>query len=239
MRAIRIWSWAAGGARHAPAPGSTAAVAACVSSTCVLEKAYLPAHTLSLSRRLAHLPQEHAWQNSWGLTTRTLGVMIMTHGDDKGLVLPPRVAPKQVCVWCLLRCVGKRGLAAGLGLPHASQNVVVPLHSARMRRAVGAFPHIQNNLSPGAPLTQHLRHALLWHSSLVHACLVASVCGAGPVTAIITICICSCLPSPLLRQVVIIPIPKGSSPPEVIAEMNDRADVMKKELEAAGKAPFN
>jgi len=35
-------------------------------------------------------------QNSWGMTTRTLGVMIMTHGDDKGLVCPPRVAPKQL-----------------------------------------------------------------------------------------------------------------------------------------------
>mmetsp|Transcript_32826 Transcript_32826/g.93157 ORF Transcript_32826/g.93157 Transcript_32826/m.93157 type:complete len:545 (-) Transcript_32826:388-2022(-) len=36
------------------------------------------------------------WQNSWGLTTRSIGVMIMVHGDDKGLVLPPRVAPCQV-----------------------------------------------------------------------------------------------------------------------------------------------
>eukprot|EP00798_Chlamydomonas_sp_ICE-L_P007522 gene7522-669_t len=40
----------------------------------------------------------HAWQNSWGMTTRTIGVMIMTHGDDKGLVLPPRVAPQQVVI---------------------------------------------------------------------------------------------------------------------------------------------
>lgn len=32
------------------------------------------------------------YQNSWGLTTRTIGVMIMVHGDDKGLVLPPNVA---------------------------------------------------------------------------------------------------------------------------------------------------
>ncbi|EFA76021.1 prolyl-tRNA synthetase [Heterostelium album PN500] len=39
-----------------------------------------------------------AWQNSWGLTTRTIGVMIMVHGDDKGLVLPPRIAPIQVVV---------------------------------------------------------------------------------------------------------------------------------------------
>ena len=36
------------------------------------------------------------WQNSWGCTTRTIGVAIMVHGDDKGLVLPPRVAPVQV-----------------------------------------------------------------------------------------------------------------------------------------------
>ena len=40
--------------------------------------------------------REHVWQNSWGLTTRTIGVMVMVHGDDKGLVLPPAVAPQQV-----------------------------------------------------------------------------------------------------------------------------------------------
>lgn len=38
------------------------------------------------------------YQNSWGITTRTIGVMIMVHGDDKGLVLPPRVAPLQAVV---------------------------------------------------------------------------------------------------------------------------------------------
>lgn len=37
----------------------------------------------------------HVWQNSWGLSTRVIGVMIMVHGDDKGLVLPPRVAKVQ------------------------------------------------------------------------------------------------------------------------------------------------
>jgi len=40
---------------------------------------------------------EVAWQTSWGLTTRTIGVMVMLHGDDQGLVLPPLVAPLQ-CV---------------------------------------------------------------------------------------------------------------------------------------------
>ncbi|KAL1896893.1 hypothetical protein Cpir12675_002614 [Ceratocystis pirilliformis] len=37
----------------------------------------------------------HVWQNSWGLSTRVIGVMIMIHGDDKGLVLPPRIARTQ------------------------------------------------------------------------------------------------------------------------------------------------
>ena len=38
------------------------------------------------------------WQNSWGLTTRTIGVMVMVHSDNQGLVLPPRVAPLQVVI---------------------------------------------------------------------------------------------------------------------------------------------
>ncbi|XP_014217472.1 bifunctional glutamate/proline--tRNA ligase [Copidosoma floridanum] len=38
------------------------------------------------------------YQNSWGITTRTIGVMIMVHGDDKGLVIPPRVASIQAII---------------------------------------------------------------------------------------------------------------------------------------------
>lgn len=40
----------------------------------------------------------NVWQNSWGLSTRVIGVMVMIHGDDKGLVLPPRIAKLQVIV---------------------------------------------------------------------------------------------------------------------------------------------
>ncbi|KAJ1500691.1 hypothetical protein HMI54_010622, partial [Coelomomyces lativittatus] len=40
--------------------------------------------------------KQYVWQNSWGLTTRTIGIMVMVHGDDKGLVLPPKVAQLQV-----------------------------------------------------------------------------------------------------------------------------------------------
>lgn len=40
----------------------------------------------------------HVWQNSWGLSTRTIGVMVMVHGDNKGLVMPPRVSQVQVVI---------------------------------------------------------------------------------------------------------------------------------------------
>jgi prolyl-tRNA synthetase len=40
----------------------------------------------------------YVWQNSWGISTRTIGVMVMVHGDNQGLVLPPRVASIQVVV---------------------------------------------------------------------------------------------------------------------------------------------
>jgi len=41
---------------------------------------------------------QHAWTTSWGMTTRLIGAVIMVHGDDNGLVLPPRVAPYQVVI---------------------------------------------------------------------------------------------------------------------------------------------
>ena len=40
----------------------------------------------------------HVFQTSWGLTTRTIGAMIMVHGDNEGLVMPPKIAPTQVVV---------------------------------------------------------------------------------------------------------------------------------------------
>jgi len=41
---------------------------------------------------------KYVYQTSWGMTTRTIGALIMVHGDNEGLVLPPRVAPIQVCI---------------------------------------------------------------------------------------------------------------------------------------------
>lgn len=40
----------------------------------------------------------YTWQTSWGISTRLIGALVMAHGDDKGLVLPPRIAPYQVVI---------------------------------------------------------------------------------------------------------------------------------------------
>jgi len=42
--------------------------------------------------------QEHVWATSWGVSTRLMGALIMTHSDDHGLVLPPKLAPIQVAI---------------------------------------------------------------------------------------------------------------------------------------------
>ena len=41
---------------------------------------------------------EHVWATSWGVSTRLMGALVMTHSDDKGLVLPPNLAPIQVVI---------------------------------------------------------------------------------------------------------------------------------------------
>ncbi len=55
-------------------------------------RAFNTVHTTRDGRR------EHVWQTSWGSTTRMLGALVMAHGDDDGLRLPPLLAPQQVVV---------------------------------------------------------------------------------------------------------------------------------------------
>jgi hypothetical protein len=42
--------------------------------------------------------EEYVWATSWGVSTRLIGAIIMTHGDDKGVIMPPRLAPIQVII---------------------------------------------------------------------------------------------------------------------------------------------
>ena len=46
----------------------------------------------------ANQKQQHCWTTSWGVSTRMIGAIIMTHGDDQGLVMPPRLAPTQLVI---------------------------------------------------------------------------------------------------------------------------------------------
>ncbi|MEM8883946.1 MAG: proline--tRNA ligase [Planctomycetota bacterium] len=47
--------------------------------------------------------RKHAWTTSWGVSTRLIGAIVMAHGDDAGLVLPPRIAPIQVVLVPIFR----------------------------------------------------------------------------------------------------------------------------------------
>lgn len=54
--------------------------------------------------------QDHVWATSWGVSTRLMGALIMTHSDDQGLVLPPNLAPFQVVIVPIYK--GEEQLAA-------------------------------------------------------------------------------------------------------------------------------
>ncbi len=74
--------------------------------------------------------QEYVWQTSWGVSTRMMGGLIMAHGDDRGLRLPPRIAPTQVVV-LLVRDEDGTGVAAGaLTAELAASGVRVQLDAA-------------------------------------------------------------------------------------------------------------
>jgi prolyl-tRNA synthetase len=51
---------------------------------------------------------DYVWQTSWGVSTRLIGGLIMTHSDDKGLVLPPKIAPQKAVIVPIFRNEGER-----------------------------------------------------------------------------------------------------------------------------------
>jgi prolyl-tRNA synthetase len=51
--------------------------------------------------------RKHVWQTSWGVSTRLVGGVIMTHGDETGLVLPPRIAPLQLVIVPIFKAANK------------------------------------------------------------------------------------------------------------------------------------
>uniref|UniRef100_A0A4W6G1R4 Glutamyl-prolyl-tRNA synthetase 1 n=1 Tax=Lates calcarifer TaxID=8187 RepID=A0A4W6G1R4_LATCA len=85
-----------------------------------------------------------AFQNSWGITTRTIGVLTMVHGDNMGLVLPPRVACQQVVI---IPC----GITASL--PEAEKEALLAQCSKYLSRlqdaGIRVKTDLRDNYSPG------------------------------------------------------------------------------------------
>jgi prolyl-tRNA synthetase len=58
---------------------------------------------------------EHVWNTSWGVSTRMIGGLVMTHADDNGLVCPPKLAPVQVVIVPIWKSDEERGQVSGVG----------------------------------------------------------------------------------------------------------------------------
>ena len=79
---------------------------------------------------------DYVWGTSWGVTTRLIGALIMTHSDDEGLVLPPRLAPIQVVIIPIYKSEAERKLvvqqATTLQAALKAQEVAVKLDDRDM-----------------------------------------------------------------------------------------------------------
>ena len=56
------------------------------------------AHAFNIKFLSAEGKEEFVWTTSWGVSTRLIGGLIMTHSDDNGLVVPPQIAPAHVVI---------------------------------------------------------------------------------------------------------------------------------------------
>jgi prolyl-tRNA synthetase len=84
--------------------------------------------------------REHVWATSWGVSTRLIGAVIMTHSDDTGLVLPPRLAPVQVVITPIWK--GEAEKAEMLAFAHEVKSALAPRFRVRLDE--------RDNLKPGA-----------------------------------------------------------------------------------------
>jgi prolyl-tRNA synthetase len=84
--------------------------------------------------------EEYAWNTSWGVSTRLVGGLVMTHGDDQGLVVPPALAPHQVVVVPIYRTDDERALVL-----QKAETVANVLRQEHVRTHVDA----RDTLKPG------------------------------------------------------------------------------------------
>ena len=68
---------------------------------------------------------EHVWASSWGVSTRLMGALIMTHSDDNGLVLPPNLAPIQVVIVPIYKGAEQLAAIAEVALSRLNSNCLI------------------------------------------------------------------------------------------------------------------
>ena len=68
---------------------------------------------------------DYVWQTSWGVSTRLIGALVMAHGDDNGLILPPRIAPVQIVVVPIWK--DEKEMAIALEMIEKIKEVLKPL----------------------------------------------------------------------------------------------------------------
>ena len=90
--------------------------------------------------------QEYVWATSWGVSTRLIGGLIMTHSDDLGLVLPPKLAPIQVAIIPIYK--GEEQLAV------ISEKVAIIVKSLKSKRISVKFDD-RDTYRPGAKFAEY------------------------------------------------------------------------------------
>ncbi len=84
--------------------------------------------------------EEYCWTTSWGMSTRMVGAVVMTHGDDKGLRLPPRLAPIQVVIVPIFKSDAEK-----TAVLEAAQRIRAALEAAQLRVRVD----LREGMTPG------------------------------------------------------------------------------------------
>ena len=101
--------------------------------------------------------EEYCWTTSWGVSTRLIGAVIMTHSDDDGLVLPPRIAPTQIVIVPIHRTEAEREavmeccrqlVADCTATQYAGEPIRVRIDAREMRGGDKVWQHIKQ----GVPL---------------------------------------------------------------------------------------
>jgi prolyl-tRNA synthetase len=90
--------------------------------------------------------QEYVWASSWGVSTRLMGALVMTHSDDKGLVLPPKLAPFQVVIVPIYKTDEQRALVL---------QTCKDIHAALLKNNISVKLDDRDTHKPGFKFAEH------------------------------------------------------------------------------------